>query len=83
MIFLCLALLLCLPLASYAASIGGVETQGQGKFAIGLDQEFVFDRDGKTFTKNRNRRNLNYSLARQNRSRQNVQDNGKGGLWPA
>jgi len=51
MIFLCLALLLCLPLASYAASIGGVETQGQGKFAIGLDQEFVFDRDGKTFTK--------------------------------
>lgn len=46
-IFLCLALLLCLPLVSYAASIGGAETQGKGKVAVGLDQEFVFDRDLK------------------------------------
>jgi len=45
MIFLCLALLLCLPLASYAGSIGGAKTQGQGKFSISLDQEFVFKRD--------------------------------------
>jgi len=29
----------------YAASIGGAETQGKGKVAIGLDQEFVFNRD--------------------------------------
>lgn len=42
-----LVLVLCLPLVVYAASIGGAETQGKGKFAIGLDQEFVFDRDGK------------------------------------
>lgn len=47
LILLSLALFLCLPLASYAASIGGAETQGQGKFSIGLDQEFVFDRDFK------------------------------------
>ncbi len=45
LILLGLVVVLCLPLAVYAASIGGVETQGQGKFAIGLDQEFVFDRD--------------------------------------
>jgi outer membrane protein W len=47
LILLSLVSLLCLPLASYAASIGGAETQGKGKFAIGLDQEFVFDRDMK------------------------------------
>ncbi len=45
LILLSLITLLCLPVAVYAASIGGAETQGQGKFAIGLDQEFVFDRD--------------------------------------
>ncbi|MCD6540047.1 MAG: TonB-dependent receptor [Candidatus Omnitrophica bacterium] len=45
LILLSLVTLLCLPLAVYAASIGGVETQGQGKFSIGFDQEFVFDRD--------------------------------------
>lgn len=44
-ILLSLITLLCLPLASYASSIGGAETQGQGKFGIGLDQELVFDRD--------------------------------------
>lgn len=37
----------CLPLAVQAAGIGGAETQGQGKFGIGLDQEIVFDRDLK------------------------------------
>lgn len=47
LIVLSLAVLFCLPLAVYASSIGGAETQGQGKFAIGLDQEFVFDRDLK------------------------------------
>ncbi|MCX5701358.1 MAG: outer membrane beta-barrel protein [Candidatus Omnitrophica bacterium] len=46
-ILLSLITLLCLPLAVYAASIGGAETQGKGKLAIGLDQEFVFDRDMK------------------------------------
>jgi len=45
LIVLALALILCVPIASYAASIGGAETQGKGKLAIGLDQEFVFDRD--------------------------------------
>jgi len=29
----------------HAASIGGAETQGKAKLAIGLDQEFVFNRD--------------------------------------
>ncbi len=29
----------------HAASIGGAKTQGKDKLAIGLDQEFVFDRD--------------------------------------
>ncbi len=47
LIFLSLAALLCLPALVYAASIGGAETQGQGKFGIGLDQEFVFNRDAK------------------------------------
>lgn len=47
---LSLVVLLTLPLTVYAASIGGAETQGQGKFALGLDQEFVFDRDGKMLT---------------------------------
>ena len=46
-ILLSLATLLCLPLAVYAASIGGAETQGQSKFGIGLDTAFVFDRDLK------------------------------------
>ncbi len=44
-ILLSLITLLCLPVAVYAASIGGVGTQGQGKWSVGLDQEFVFDRD--------------------------------------
>lgn len=50
LIVLSLVILFCLPLAVYASSIDGVETQGQGKFAMGLGQEFVFDRDGKTLT---------------------------------
>jgi len=47
LILLSLITLLCLPVVVYAASIGGAETQGKGKFSIGLDQEFVFDKDGK------------------------------------
>ena len=46
-ILLGLAVFFCLPLAVYASSIGGAETQGQGKFGIGLDQEIVFNRDMK------------------------------------
>ena len=44
-----LAALLLLPAAAYAASVGGAETVGQGEFSIGLDQEFVFDRDMKFY----------------------------------
>ena len=44
---LSLITLLCLPLSVYAASIGGAETQGQGKLAIGLDTSFVFNKDLK------------------------------------
>jgi opacity protein-like surface antigen len=44
-IFLALMVLFCSPLTAYAASIGDPETQGQFKFDIGLDQEFVFVRD--------------------------------------
>jgi len=47
LIVLGLIALFCLPLAAYASSIGGAETQGKGKVAVGLDQEFVFDRDMK------------------------------------
>jgi len=43
----CFALIVCLPLCVYAASIGGAETQGRNKFSIGVDQEFLFDRDEK------------------------------------
>jgi len=49
-ILLGLVVFLCLPVVVYAASMGGVETQGQGKFAIGMDQEFVFDKDYKDVT---------------------------------
>jgi opacity protein-like surface antigen len=47
LIVLCLALMLCLPVVSYAASMGGAETQGQGKLGVSLDQEFGFKRDLK------------------------------------
>lgn len=50
LILLSLITLLCLPVIVYAASIGGAETQGQGKFSIGMDQEFVFDKDMKDLT---------------------------------
>lgn len=45
MLLMILAIFLCLPLAIYAASIGGAETQGKEKVGVGVDQEFVFDRD--------------------------------------
>lgn len=44
---LVLALILCIPLASYAASIGGAETQGKGKIAVATDDSFIFGRDLK------------------------------------
>ncbi len=52
LIVLGLVTFLCLPLVVYASSIGGAETQGKGKVGIGLDQEFVFDKDLKTKTEN-------------------------------
>lgn len=47
LIVLALALILCIPVVSYAASIGGVETQGKGKIALSMDSEYVFGRDWK------------------------------------
>lgn len=47
LVLLGLTVLLCSPLAAYAASIGDPQTQGQFKFGIGLDQEFMFKRDLK------------------------------------
>jgi len=47
LIIISLVTFLCLPLAVYASSIGGAETQGKGKVAVGLDQEIVFNRDLK------------------------------------
>jgi hypothetical protein len=47
LIILCLAVILCLPAVVNAMSIGEVETQGKGKFSVGFDQEFLFDRDMK------------------------------------
>ena len=39
---LCVVVLLFLPLAAYAAAIGGAETLGKGEVSVGLDQEMVF-----------------------------------------
>jgi opacity protein-like surface antigen len=44
-VFLALMVLFCSPLGAYAAGIGDPETQGQFKFGIGIDQEYVFKRD--------------------------------------
>ena len=44
---LCFAFVLLVPFVSYAASIGGAETQGKGKVAVGFDSAFIFDRDLK------------------------------------
>jgi len=60
LIFLSLAVLLCLPLAVYAASIGGAETQGKGKIGVGFDSSFVFDRDFQS--KNTSVLGANYKL---------------------
>lgn len=46
-LLLSLVIFLCLPVVSYAASIGGAETVGQGKFDISVNQDFIFGRDGK------------------------------------
>ena len=37
--------ILFLPVVAFSTSIGDPETMGAHKFAIGIDQEFVFDRD--------------------------------------
>ncbi|MBU4376692.1 MAG: outer membrane beta-barrel protein [Candidatus Omnitrophica bacterium] len=47
LILLGIVLFLCLPMAVYAASIGGAETQKKGEFAVSLDSAFIFDRDLK------------------------------------
>jgi len=49
LLLLGLIISLCLYIAVpvYAASIGGAETQGKGKIAVGVDQDFVFNRDMK------------------------------------
>lgn len=47
LIFLCLMMLLCLPLAAYGAGVGGPSTNGQFKLSIGLDNDYVFNRDMK------------------------------------
>lgn len=44
-IIVSIALFLLLPVASYAASIGGAKTSGQGNFRTTVDIELGFDRD--------------------------------------
>jgi len=44
---LCFAFVLLVPFVSYAASIGSPETQGKGKVAVGLDNEYIFGKDWK------------------------------------
>ena len=39
-----LILILSVPFSAQASSIGGVYTQGKGKFSIGLDGEYIFSR---------------------------------------
>lgn len=46
-IFSALVVFICLPMAVYAASIGGAETQGKGKLSIGADESIVFNKDLK------------------------------------
>lgn len=41
---------LCLSLPVYAVNIGGAETQGKEKFAVGLETEYVFERNLKSFS---------------------------------
>jgi len=49
--FLCVGIWILLftfvAVSSNAASIGGPDTQGKGKFSLGLDQDYVFNRDLK------------------------------------
>ncbi|HEO64021.1 MAG TPA: hypothetical protein ENN78_01990 [Candidatus Omnitrophica bacterium] len=46
-VFVFIGILLIPVMSVEAASIGGAETQGQGKLSAGIDQEIVFDRDMK------------------------------------
>lgn len=47
LLILILVLGICIFLSSnaFCASIGDVETNGKGKFAIGIDEEFIFQRE--------------------------------------
>jgi len=47
LILLSSVMLLCLPLAAYAAGNGSPATNGQFKFGIGFDNDYVFNRDMK------------------------------------
>ncbi len=40
-----LSIILACPLFSYAASIGGALTQGKGKFSVGLEAEYISNRE--------------------------------------
>ena len=42
-----LVFVFCLPILVYGASIGGAKTLGQGKFALGVDMDCIFNRDIK------------------------------------
>lgn len=44
---LMVSLCLCLAMPVYSASVGGAETQGKGKIGVGIDQDFIFNRDMK------------------------------------
>ena len=44
-----LTVALCLPVPANAASIGGAETVGKGKFSVSVNQDIIFGRDG-TYT---------------------------------
>ena len=51
LILLWVVLFGCLTSATvFAAGIEGAETQGKGKFSLGLSQECVFDRDLESFS---------------------------------
>lgn len=51
-IILVLGIFIFLSSTAFCASIGDVETNGKGKFAVGVDEEFIFYRgmQGKAFT---------------------------------
>ncbi|MCM8784143.1 MAG: hypothetical protein NC818_05175 [Candidatus Omnitrophica bacterium] len=42
--FLSMVVLIFLPTLAHGASIGGAETQGQGRLGVGVDSSFIFER---------------------------------------